>query len=130
MATRIRMCSEDREKYGGPEWIEFDYAQLADMSVELIEEFETQADMTVTEFGMQLPRGSSKVLRAMLWFGRRAAGCTEQFGDLKPKIFQLEIENTGGDADPPAPTNRAGRRAVSRKGAARSTPTPGAESAT
>jgi hypothetical protein len=112
------MSPEDQERYGGPEWIEFDYAQVADEELSVLEEFETVTGLTITEFGAEVGRGSVKGIRAMLWLARRMAGCVDEWASFQPKILKVETESDeADDADPPDATagNRAARRAAARK---------------
>jgi len=108
---RIRLCKEDRERYGGPEWVEFDHDTLANCEAGFLERFEDATGMTITEFGDALNRGSVKSLRAMVWVARSLAGCEDPWPTFQPRVLRMDVEGLGDDDAPPAPTNRAGRRA-------------------
>ena len=116
---RIRMCDSDRERYGGPEWVEFAATELMDEETGLIEQIEEAWDLTPTEFLRGLARDSTKALRAMIWVARRKAGCNDPVSTFRPKVqgwsgVRYEAlppeEKALADADPPA--NRAERRAA------------------
>lgn len=132
---RIRLSDADRERYGGPEWVEIDMATLLDEETGLIEAIEESWDLTIGEFTRLLARESQRALRIMFWAARRRAGCTDDPRTWRPSVMPwtpgLEIVPTkaedqaaaevlaaaaGGDAGPPdeAPINRAGRRAGRR----------------
>ncbi len=120
------MCDSDRERYGGPEWVEISIPDLVDEETGLIEQLELAWDMSPTEFLRDLVRETTKAMRAMIWIARLKAGCKDSVGDFKPKtltwsgvIYEpLPTEQQAADADPPA--NRAERRAAKKVGGRKS----------
>ncbi len=114
---RIRMCDEDRERYGGPEWVEVNVNDLGDERTGDLEAIEDHCDLMAGEFADKFARGSLKATRAMIWLGRRKAGCRDDFKTFRPRVLMARIEpleSERADADPPAP-NRAQRRAEAGK---------------
>jgi len=121
---RIRMSDADRERYGGPEWVEISLVELIDEETGLIEQVENAWGMSPPELLRHLFRQSTQALRAVVWIARRKAGCVDPVATFKPKVqawsgitwepLPAEVaaaeEATAewGDADPPA--NRAERR--------------------
>lgn len=129
---RIRLCDSDREKYGGPEWVELKATELMDEDTGLIELIEEAWDLTPLEFLRGVSRNSTKALRAMIWVARRKAGCLDDVRTFKPKTQDwsgvtyepLPAEQEAADADPPA--NRAERRAA-KKAPGKRKPTAGSK---
>lgn len=131
---RIRLCDSDREKYGGPEWVELRATELMDEDTGLIELIEEAWDLTPLEFLRGISRNSTKALRAMIWLARRKAGCLDDVRTFKPKtqdwsgvVYEaLPAEaKLAADADPPA--NRAERRRAAKKAPGKSKRTAGSE---
>lgn len=125
---RIRLCDSDREKYGGPEWVELHATELMDEETGLIEQVEELWGLSPPEFLHGIGRDSTKALRAMVWLARHKAGCFDPVATFKPKVQgwsgivyePLPAERkAAADADPPA--NRAVRRAAKGRGKKRST---------
>ena len=114
---RFRLSEEDREKYGGPEWVEFDMARAVELPVEVLEDIEEATGYTfLVELPRGLDRGALKAVRAGLWLARRIAGIHEPaFADFKPNMLTADVEwVAAADADPPA-SNRAERRSSSSR---------------
>jgi hypothetical protein len=116
---RIRLCDSDREKYGGPEWVELKATELMDEDTGIIELIEEAWDLTPVEFLRGINRNSTRALRAMIWVARRKAGCLDDARTFRPKTQSWSgvtyealpaEEKLAADADPPA--NRADRRAA------------------
>lgn len=125
---RIRLCDSDRERYGGPEWVELPALDLMDEDTGLIEAIEEAWDLSPTELLRGVARNSTKALRAIIWVARRKAGCNDPVATFKPKVQKwsgityeaLPAEDAAlADADPPA--NRADRRAAKAAGKKKST---------
>lgn len=118
---RIRMCDADRERYGGPEWVEISMAEILDEEAGLIELLNSRRawDLSLGEFIDGVTRGMIRPTQAMIWLARRKVGCTDDPLTFRPKIHRhsgveyVELPSErGDDADPPA--NRAGRRAAKK----------------
>lgn len=128
---RIRLCDADRERYGGPEWVELSAVDLMDEETGLIEQVEEQWGLAPPEFLHGIGRDSTKALRALVWLARRKAGCLDPVATFKPKVQGWSgviyeplpaEEKAAADADPPA--NRAERRRSAKgRGKKRSTAT-------
>lgn len=111
---RFRLSDEDREKYGGPEWVEFALEKAVDLDVALLEQIEDATGYTIM---MTLPdamaKGQMKAVRAAIWLARHIAGVHEPpFAQFQPKILNADCRWVD-DVDPPEePPNRAARRAT------------------
>lgn len=111
MKFRFRLCDEDREKYGGPEWVEFDMSRAVELAVELLEQIEEATGYTLlVTLPYALDRGALKAVRAALWLARHIAGVHEPaFDEFRPNLLKATTEPVpADDAGPPA--NRAERR--------------------
>lgn len=101
--VKFRLCEEDRETYGGPEWVEFSVELLADQPSDFCEQIEDTLGWTVGDLGTQLIRASTRSLRAAIWIGRRIAGCDDDWASFKPKVWKAE-QDDGEDDVPLADT--------------------------
>lgn len=127
---RFRLSDEDREKYGGPEWVEYQLTKAVDLPVDVLEKIEDATGYTIlVTLPDALGKGSLRATRAAVWLARHIAGVPEpSFAEFQPSMLAADFEwvddpDPGGDADPPAvPPNRAARRArtTTKRNAARS----------
>jgi hypothetical protein len=124
---RFRLSDEDREKYGGPEWVEYALSKAVDLEVDLLEQVEDATGYTIlVGLPEALGRGSLRATRAAVWLARHIAGVHEPgFAQFKPNMLAAAFEWVD-DVDPPAPEppNRAARRA-SRTSTKRTAPRSG-----
>jgi hypothetical protein len=113
---RIRMCDADRERYGGPEWVEVAIADIVNEETGLVEAVEEAFGLSPAEFLSRIGRGSIKAYRAMIWLARRKAGCVDdprRFRPLTQVWSGITYELLGGEQDAEVPfANRATRRAT------------------
>lgn len=117
MMLRFRLCEADRERYGGPEWLDFDLGRAVDLETGLLESVEDATGYTILRtLPEALDRGELKAIRAALWLARHIAGIHEPpFSMFTPNLLRAESEMVpAADADPPVSTNRAARRASAR----------------
>jgi hypothetical protein len=113
---RIRMCDADRERYGGPEWVEVAIADIVNEETGLVEAVEEAFGLSPAEFLSRIGRGSIKAYRAMIWLARRKAGCVDdprRFRPLTQVWSGITYELLGGEQAEEVPlANRATRRAA------------------
>lgn len=110
MATRFRLCDEDREKYGGPEWVTYDAEQFDDMPLDELEKLEAQViDRTGVSLVVMMARmfstGTLLGKTVVLWLARQMAGETEpplKDFNIKPRKLKMETVKPAGAGDPPA----------------------------
>lgn len=133
---RIRMSDEDRERYGGPEWVEVEMADLLDESTGLIEQLEEVWRLTPAEFLSRLARGSVKAIRALMWLGLWKAGhrvdpgafrpATQQFSGVIWEYTAAEArradEVAGKVADAVPPVSRAAPKKAAKKTTGKASP--------
>jgi hypothetical protein len=126
---RLRMADGDRERYGGPE--ELDFAAVPAWLDDLgYDELVALDDQIIAELGPENPlmwvvyqlitdrraRGAMRIRRVWVWLSLRAAGVDLPLAEFKPAhLFGMRVV-TDRDAVPPA-------------GAADSSPTSSPESA-
>jgi len=118
---RLRMCDEDQQRYGGPEWLDDDVTieWLNDLDYDALRELEKQikADPGIVE---ELGKSanllsvvgqiieptevakSAPLLRARVWLALRAAGVDVALAGFTPKIFRARTAGRSADADPPS----------------------------
>ena len=116
------MCDDDRERYGGPEWVEIAHVELLDEETGLLEQVEDVFDIPAGVFLRKLSGGSLRALRAVIWLARAKAGCQDDPRTFRPKVMDssgitwepLPGEDQAEVAGPVPPANRAGRRAAAR----------------
>ncbi len=118
---RIRMCDADRERYGGPEWVEIAIADIVNEETGLIEAVEEAWGLSPAEFISRISRGSIKSLRAMIWLARRKAGQVDNPRTFRPltQVWSgITYELLPGEEFEDVPlANRADRRAAPKKAA-------------
>jgi hypothetical protein len=111
MTMRLRMCTADQERYGGPEWLDVDAAEdgLNDLDYDALKAIE---DQVMPVFGVSLLRFVGKEfkewtvpsIRGRLWLALRNAGVDVALADFKPKALSVEMQLRAPDADPPSGT--------------------------
>lgn len=115
---RIRMADADRERYGGPEWVEVAIADIVKEETGLIEAVEDAWGLSPAEFLSRIGRGSIKAMRAMIWLARRKAGCIDDprtFRPLTQRWSGITYELLPGEEFEDVPlANRADRRAATK----------------
>ena len=102
------MSIEDREKYGGDEWVVFDSSQLADLGYDQQAELEKplrRDDTSIARIvGLEFPENSALGFRGMVWLARQLSGLDKPaWADFKPNPFGRGVSfkiDTGDDADP------------------------------
>lgn len=121
---RLRMAPEDRETYGGPEWLDDDATTeaLNDLDLDALMDIEGEVK---SELGMTLNRLTATGfinweiphIRGRLWLALRMAGVEVDLADFKPaKILRTALEvpkRGGGDARPPASEADSGTASTS-----------------
>lgn len=116
---KFRLSEEDREKFGGPEWVEYQLTKAVDLDVDLLEQIEDATGYTILiTLPDALSRGSLKATRAAVWLARHIHGIHEPaFALFKPNMLAADFEwvdDPVADSAPPVePPNRAARRASS-----------------
>ena len=96
------MGDADRERYGGPEWVEFDIDRLLDMPASELHELEAAMDVTIAEIVALRDRRSAQALRAQVWIARRMAGVEESFTDFDPAPLRFKaVTDLPGTQDDP-----------------------------
>jgi len=131
---RIRMSDADRERYGGPEWVEVAIADIVNEETGHIEAVEEAWGLSPAEFISRISRGSIKSLRAMIWLARRKAGCVDNPRTFRPltQVWSgITYELLPGEEFGDVPlANRADRRAAPKKAAPRKSTARSARSST
>jgi hypothetical protein len=107
----LRLCDEDIESFGGPEWVVFDDADLDDQIHLVLMRFEAELDIPLG-FLMRIdrPMGTMRWIAAAVWMARKMADIdTPRFRDftIKPKKVIAEdvvpeVAAEGADVDPPS----------------------------
>lgn len=103
-AVRLRLCDEDLERFGGPEWVTFDQAELDDLPVQTLNEFELELNQPLKLIlGVHQRLGMELWKAAAVWMGRKMAGIeTPGFAKFDIKSRKMQVEDLGGDVDPPS----------------------------
>lgn len=102
----FRMCDEDRERYGGPEWGELDIDRLMDSRAGWLERIERQSGGFPVErmLGeLQLAWPGARAVRMALWLGRKQTGDAtvwtedgkpESWDAFDPKVLRVRMQST------------------------------------
>lgn len=97
---KIRLCDEDRDEYGLPEWLELDRDLVDDMRADALHELEVEMDITIWQLFAVLATRSARCKRAVAWLAMQQAGSKVPWADFNPRILKARFA-PGGDADPP-----------------------------
>jgi hypothetical protein len=100
-AVEIKLCDEDRKKYGGPEWLPFDFTEYTSMDGDKLIELEAGMGMSFFRLRrVEIPEGTMRATKATVWLARQRAGLTEpSFAKLNVKLG-LVLSRVVGDEDP------------------------------
>lgn len=75
-AIELRMCDEDRARYGGPEWIPLDLDRLVDAPASTLERWEEEVgyaiELACAQAGATHP--PSRPVRILVWLARKQGG--------------------------------------------------------
>jgi hypothetical protein len=93
----LQLCESDRERYGGPEWVDFDADGLLDTPASKVAEYEKE--MGVSLISVLSDRYSATSLRVQAWLARKMAGVTEAYADFDPLILRARLV-ADPDVDP------------------------------
>lgn len=100
-AVEIKLCDEDREKYGGPEWMTFDLAEYTSMDGDKLIALEAGMGMSFFRLRrIEAPEGTMRGTKAMVWLARQRAGLTEPGFDKLNVKLNLVLQRAAGDDDP------------------------------
>lgn len=115
MAVELRLGDEDRAKYGGPEWIEFDQDLLDDLDADVLDRLEREMDMSVFQLRyVEMRARTGRALRASVWLARQLSGDPElkkpTYAEFKIKPLHVRARPVGGDDDagPPDDSSASG----------------------
>lgn len=112
-AIEIKLCDEDRGKYGGPEWMTFDLSEYASMDGDKLIALEAGMNMSFFRLRrIEAPEGTARGTKAMVWLARQRAGLTEPtFDKLNVKLGLVQNRAAGDDdPDPLTETSSAGEQ--------------------
>lgn len=94
---RLRLSDADRDRLGGPEWVEFDGTRLMVEEARLLRRY---TGRSFKELGDALVEGGDEeAIAAMVWLARRRAGVDEKFSGL-----DFDMEGVEREDIPPDPT--------------------------
>lgn len=112
---RLRMADEDREKYGGPEELDFadvpdwldslGYDDLVAVDDQIIAEFGKDSPLLLVLYQLLTEPGAAisiRMRRTRLWLSLRAAGVELPLADFKPaRLYGVKVVRPARDAVPP-----------------------------
>lgn len=110
MLVRLRMSDADRDEYGGPEWVEYDHAQVEDMRASERIAVESTIGMSIPRLidALAEDRPGAHAVKGLLWLARRQAGLVDDWDMFDPHVAprhltirQHVVPVEGGDAAPP-----------------------------
>lgn len=108
MAVKLRLDDEDRARYGGPEWLDFDGDVLDDLDPDELDRFERRMDMSIWQWRhVETKARTGRAMRAACWMARQLSGDPElrepTFADFKIKPLKVKavLIPEGDDAGPP-----------------------------
>jgi hypothetical protein len=110
MKVRFQQTTEDRERYGGDEWIHIDTNQLPSLGYDRLAELERDMkhydDTSLARIlSVEWSTTSMLGMRGVLWLARQTSGLDKPaWNDYKPDVLgtYFVIDRGGDQADPPA----------------------------
>lgn len=101
MTTLLRLGDADREKFGGPEWIEFDARALDDIPFDVQHPWEEQMGISIPMLLLRFAEMRAIGIKGMIWLGRQLAGIEAPgFKAFNIQVRQVRVKKAA-DADPP-----------------------------
>lgn len=105
---KLRLTDEDRARYGGDEWLEWDSNRLAYDEAEQLQEL---LRVKFTAYPDFLGSGEAATIRWALWLSLRRAGVEVAWDGFKPELMGVKVlrEPPGKDlpSTPPTPSGDA-----------------------
>lgn len=106
---RFRLSAEDRERLGGPEWLDFDER----LSTQEAEKLEAAGADPYALGTLRSSKPTVEALRIVIWLCLTRIGVDVKFEDVHFDLFALDAEREPGKA----PSARSGSRTRGRSAA-------------
>lgn len=111
---QIRLCDEDRDTYGGAEWLPLHPGLFIDVRASKLADWERQTGLKVLDLCQaDFDRTAIDKVLAVAWYARQLAGLAEPaFAEFDPFILKAEMKDLASppkddDADPPSSSSAA-----------------------
>lgn len=124
LKQRIRLCDEDRQVYGGPEWLVYDESIYDDMRGSQLTKLEDTMGFSMDWLRQRgIPSGSAEGKQARAWLARQAAEGLEEptyrafdILPMKVTIEDLPLGETTPDASSgSSPDEPSGKRSTASR---------------
>lgn len=104
MANEFTLDQRDRDKFGGPEWVAFDVAELDEIPFDQLNKWELEMGVSISQVVTgELPKASALGIKGVVWLARQMAGHTDpKFADFNIRTRLVRYRPVSGDARPPA----------------------------
>lgn len=103
MPTEFTLDQRDRDKFGGPEWVLFDVAELDEVPFDQLNKWELEMGVSAAQIvGRELGRASAIGIKGAVWLARQMSGHADpKFAafNIRPRLVRYREV---GDARPPA----------------------------
>jgi hypothetical protein len=95
----FRLSDADRERFGGPEWVELDPDALLNVPASQLAQWEAEFH-PLTVLQAVNGRNSAAGLRALMWLARKFVGVEEQsFSEFDPAVLAAKlVQNEPSDS--------------------------------
>ncbi len=101
---RFRLCDEDQQEYGGPEWVALDWDALVSSRARDLERIEKETGYPIVRLIEAWREGGTALgIRLLVWVARRQNGLRTEFKDFQIRSLQVDSEfvaDDAGQADP------------------------------
>lgn len=89
MLLRFSLSPSDRDRYGGPEFFEYDHEKFKDLDAEQQMELEEETGINLNAYCLTMRHSSAATQRLMLFIARRQAGLLDVWDDFKPQLQRV-----------------------------------------
>lgn len=86
----IRLCDADRERYGGPEWLNLEPDGLLDVPASQLAEWEREIGLSVMQI-INDDRLSAHAVRGATWIALRMAKVDLPYADFDPLTLKARL---------------------------------------
>lgn len=98
---RFRLCDEDQQEFGGPEWVTLDFDTFVNARAKQLERIERELGVPLRQIVAAIQgEGSIIGIRALVWIARDQNGLRTPFKDFDIRTMRVDAEVVPDDDEP------------------------------